>query len=78
MSQEKPISRSFVTNFISLVSKTLEYFLDSYGIKIPLPLLSRNIPGIIIEEYNTGTNESDPFDEGIKKRYFTNKANSYK
>lgn len=69
MTQKKPNSRSFVSNFISLVSKTVEYFLDSYGIKVPLPMLSRNFPGIIIEEYSTGTNESDPFDEGEKK-YF--------
>lgn len=30
-------------------------------------MLSRNFPGIIIEEYSTSTNESiesDPFDEG--------------
>ncbi len=57
---EKPNSRSFSSNVVSLVSKSLEYFLDSYGIKIPVPSLSKNLPGII-EEYPDGTHS---FNEG--------------
>lgn len=49
---EKLTSRSTTSDVISTVSKSIEYFADSYGIKIPLPSLSKNLPGIIVEDYS--------------------------
>lgn len=50
VSEEKPKFRSYSSNIISLISKSLEYFLESYGIKIPIPSLTKNYPGIVVEE----------------------------
>lgn len=43
-------SRSFSSNIFSLITKSVEYFVESHAIKIPLPSLSKNFPGIIVEE----------------------------
>lgn len=56
--EEKQTSRSSTSSIISVVSQSLEYFLDSYGIKISLPPLSKDLPGIVVEEYTSG-NQSD-------------------
>lgn len=53
----KLTSRSTTSDVISTVSKSIEYFADSYGIKISLPSLSKNLPGIIVEDYSN-TNQS--------------------
>ena len=61
VSEEKPKFRSYSSNIISLISKSLEYFFESYGIKIPIPSLTKNFPGIIVEEHS---NANDHIGEG--------------
>ena len=50
-----PNSRSYSDNIISLIMKSLEYFLNSYGIKVQIPPLSKNFPGIIEEDGDNDT-----------------------
>ncbi|XP_065214855.1 uncharacterized protein LOC135841679 isoform X2 [Planococcus citri] len=65
VSEEKPKFRSYSSNIISLISKSLEFFMESYGIKIPIPSLTKNYPGIVVEEY---TNASEQIGEGRARR----------
>lgn len=65
-----PNYRSHSDNFVSLLSKSLEYFLDSYGIKIRLPPLDKNFPGIIVEDLNdTTTTTTTTIDENESRKY---------
>lgn len=56
---EVPNFRSHSDNVISLILKSLEYFLSSYGVKIRLPPQSKNFPTIIEEDVSNDTISAD-------------------
>lgn len=61
VTEEKPKFRSYSSNIMSLIGKGIKYFMESYGIKIPIPSLTKNFPGIIVEEISDA---SDQIEEG--------------